>query len=361
MTQTKNSRPAWKSLGVATAALLVLAGCSTSEEPASGESAVSDSLLPEAEGQTEYPLSVETWAGESTIEERPERIAVVGFSTNLDLVQAIDVVPTSTITEDVDYAWRDRDWYSSIDTIHSSTRRDDINVEAIAGSDPDVIIAFNSIWDEDVFERLETIAPVLDYSTADELGDKADWRDAQLSVGEALDLREAAQTAIDESDAAVTEERESHPEFAGKSITVATEYGANGGLQFYNPAGSTAEGLLTDLGFEPSPYTGEFVDDPVIADENLSNLDADVLVIIYSNDEERERRESSALLQGLPAVQDGRYISLTNAPDDPTLLLTPDGDEKENVTWVLRRGASAESVPWAFDVLANQWFSDIDR
>jgi len=37
-----------------------------------------------------------------------------------------------------------------------------------------------------------------------------------------------------------------------------------------------------------------------------------------------------------------------------------DGTEVGNAVWVLRRGASAASLPWATDVIATQWLAGAD-
>ena len=70
--------------GVLTAALL-LSGCSTpaSENASDGEAA---SRLPAAEGSTTYPLVLESPWGETTLEERPERISLVGPGAEIELL-----------------------------------------------------------------------------------------------------------------------------------------------------------------------------------------------------------------------------------------------------------------------------------
>lgn len=80
--------------------------------------------------------------------------------------------------------------------------------------------------------------------------------------------------------------------------------------------------------------------------------------MIYNDEELRANRESQELFQALSPVREGRYVSLVYDGDES--LVTADGRETPNIMWVMRRGASAESLPFAVDVIANQWFTDID-
>ena len=331
---------------VALAAALALSGCGSDAGAGDDSSAdAASSLLPDAEGTTDYPLTLPTWAGESVIEERPERIAAIGFSTNLDVLEVLEVTPVYTQSEEAEWEWRDQDWLDSIETVDTATRRDPLNFEAIAASRPDLIVALNSVYEAGDFERLTEIAPVLEYE--EQLGDQADWREGQQLVGEALDLASASEEAIDAADQAIADTAEAHPEFDGKTVTVATDYTT--GVEYYTVAGGTAETFMTDLGFAPHPRAEDFVDDPAVSDESLAALDADALVVSYFDEETRRARESSPLFQSIPAVADGRYAAVVDGEPEPG----------SHATWVLRRGASALSLPWAANTVADVWLADV--
>src|SRR5699024_3652965 len=148
-----------------------LAGCTAC---ASGRGAVTvGDPRQRAEGTARYPLALDTWAGETTLDERPGRIAVIGFNPSLDALAALDVTPVYALTEEP-WSWRDPEWVSDIEHVDTATRKDDINFEAIAASDPDLIVATDFINDETQFDRLSTIAPVLDRAEVIH-GDKRDW------------------------------------------------------------------------------------------------------------------------------------------------------------------------------------------
>ncbi|MGO1183625.1 MAG: ABC transporter substrate-binding protein [Micrococcaceae bacterium] len=338
--------------------MFALAGCANTDDGSTGtdsEGNDSASLVPAAEGTTEYPLTLTTHAGDTVLEERPERIATIGFNTNLDALESLGVTPVYAITDE-EWEWRDQDWHSQIEYVDTATRRDPVNVEAIAATNPDLIVAVNGVPLDDVFDQLSDIAPIVG---AEELeGFLYDWRDTQRLVGEALDLSEAAEELITEAENAIAETAADHPEFEGKTITMAYDYGSEYGLEYYTAAGSFAESIMLDLGFEPNPLAENFSDDSVISEENQELLDADVLLVIHADDETREAREADALFQSIPAVSEGRYVPLTF--NDAGNVVSADGTELPNAVWVMRNGASPLSLPWGVDVIANQWLAEID-
>lgn len=60
------------------------------------------------------------------------------------------------------------------------------------------------------------------------------------------------------------------------------------------------------------------------------------------------------MFQAIPAVADGRYLGMNADVWDEERTETG-----MNATWVYRRGASALSVPWAAEVLADKWLTGI--
>lgn len=320
-------------------------GDPTSEEPGTDASG----LLPPAEGATDYPLTLTTPWGETTLEKRPERVAVLGFSTNSDILEALEVVPVYALTEDGDWEWRSDDWLNAVEFTDTATRRDPFNFEGIAATDPDLIVATNFLYDQADYDRLATIAPVLE-QPEEVVGELIDWQETQHLVAETLDLRAASEQVVADAEAEIAAVGAAHPELEGKTITIATEYST--GLEYYTVAGGTAEQALGEIGFVPNPLAEEFVDDVAVSDENVGRLDADALVVIYVDEAAKTAREESPLFQAIPAVADGRYVGLADGEDRPETGL--------NATWVFRRGASALSLPWALDVVAENWLADID-
>ncbi|MEV1292138.1 ABC transporter substrate-binding protein [Pseudonocardia sp. NPDC049635] len=336
-------RRRWSAVpAIALAALIALTGCAPAddtEEAGGGDPAAS--ALPAGEGTTQYPLTLTTWAGESVLEQRPERVAVIGFSPNYDALEVLGVTPVYAQGEESEWPWRDQAWLSEIEFTDTATRRDPINFEGIASTNPDLIVAVNYIQDEVDFERLSTIAPVLE-NPEQVPGDQIRWQDTQRLIGEALDLSAASDRVVTEAEQAIDAVGQANPQFAGRTITIATDY-AETGIEYLTATGSTAEGVIRRMGFAPNPLAENFVAERKVADEQIGSLDADVLVMFYFTEEAgRAEREQNPLFRSLPAVAENRYVSLL--ADDP-------GSE---ITWVLRRGASASSLPWTVEVLADR-------
>ncbi|WP_018658427.1 ABC transporter substrate-binding protein [Actinomadura flavalba] len=339
---------------VALTALLALTGCaSTDDGPAAAKSSGPQGPVPAAEGTTTYPLKLTTWAGETTLPKRPERIAVIGMSPNADALQALQVTPVYALTDEPRVGWRDAAWVKKIEKVDEATRKDPINFEGIAAVKPDLIVALGAIFEKPEFKKLADIAPVLDAPKNEELP----WQEVQRLVGKTLDLGAAADKAVTTAEQALADAAKAHPQFAGKTITIANDYGANGGLSYYTVAGSITEGVMTKLGFTPNPNAKKFVDEDVVPDENLSLLDADLLVVTYSSEAVRKAREAKPLFKALKPVTEGRYIALTLVENDPTKLTTADGKQVENAVWMLRMGASPASLTWGAKVLSEQWLA----
>ncbi|MEU4835539.1 ABC transporter substrate-binding protein [Streptosporangium sp. NPDC023615] len=351
---------------IALAALLALTGCAATDGAArsepTGSAGPADSagpassepvgLLPAAEGTTTYPLTLKTWAGESVLQKRPERIAVIGTSPNMDALQALDVTPVYTLSED-SYAWRDKAWTEKIEKVDTATRKDPINFEGIAALKPDLIVAVGAVWEKPDFKKLADIAPVLDTEKEGEIP----WQDLQRLVGKTVDLAAAADKVVTSAEQALTDVAKAHPEFAGKTITIANDYGPQYGLSYYTVAGTFTEKVMVDLGFTANPNAKRFVDEDVVSDENQGLLDADVLVVVYVSEAVRKAREAKPLFTSVKAVSEKRYVALTLVEDEPTKLVNAAGTQVENATWVLRAGASATSLPWAVKVVAEQWLA----
>jgi len=335
-------RPLAVALGLAAA--LTLAACSSGSPASTDDSPTDAGLLPAAEGTTRYPLTLETFAGETVLDERPERVAVVGFSPNYDALEAIGVTPVYALA-DSEWQWNDQQLREDGGFVDTATRADPINFEGIAAAEPDLIIATNFIFEQDDYDKLAAIAPVLEHPEEVD-GAAIDWRDTHRLIGETLDLADAAESAITEADETIAAVADAHPGFAGTTATIAYHY-TGFPLEYYSPAGGTLEQILLELGFDANPLAEQFTEVPEVPDENLAQLEADRLVVFYDSDEERVDRESRPLFQSIPAVAEGRYL--------PVVLSDAEGvySPEANVTWVLRRGASALSLPWAAEILAD--------
>jgi iron complex transport system substrate-binding protein len=366
---------------LALAAVVVLAACSGGDDDAATDGSVVEqgaesgsgdadttsgggsdsgtSLMPGGEGATEYPLTLESAYGETTLEERPERIAVVS-PTGIDVEILATLGVTPVLASDVieRAAWTLDALPGEIESTFPADHPGAVPWETVAAADPDLIVVFGKDMDAE-WDQASAIAPVLTVSGSDEGGDM-DWRAQAEAIGEAIDLPGAAGDAIDEYDAFFADARDEHPEFAGLTAAYLVQYSEEYGTSFSNTTGSDTERLLLDLGFEPHPRADDFAADDLVSQELVSEVDADVVIVGDTTGVEGEADRlllETELFQGLDAVQDGNLVVITNNAEGTGYVL--DGvDHPGNLSWALGTGgplgmqfAAEAIVPMLAEVL----------
>ncbi|GAB2552114.1 ABC transporter substrate-binding protein [Leucobacter ruminantium] len=315
-------------VGAALTAVLLFSGCA-SDAPAhdSGASTETSSLLPAAEGKTEYPLALESPYGETVLEERPERIAaIVPNGVDTELLLSLGVTPVLNSSMISEGGYLEAHGASKLET-YEFVRGEDVPVEAIAAAKPDLIVTvgwvpgFGEV--KDIYDRLAKIAPVVTSPAPDQR--MIPWQDSIRILGETLDLSDAAEAVIAEHDELFSGIRAEHPEFAGKTATWAIYYGPANGLQYFSQNGSAPELFLTDLGFSPNPNAAEFAQDTMVSDELIAKIDADVLLLGQSEATTPEEMEQhvtgTELFMNLGAVKSGKFIQFPPKAEDGGDLL----------------------------------------
>ncbi len=92
--------------------------------------------------------------------------------------------------------------------------RGDLDVEAIAATDPDVIIALWSGIDQELYDKLSLIAPVVAVPEGvDDFG--LPWDTRALLTGQAIGRAEEAQAQVDAINARLDAVAAAHPEWQG--------------------------------------------------------------------------------------------------------------------------------------------------
>ena len=199
---------------------------------------------------TAFPVTFDTMFGETVIESKPERVVSVGY-TEGDLILALGVTPVAI-----------RDWYGDqpnglwpwaaatpaaqagdIEVIPSA----EINFEQVAALNPDVIFAIGSGIDQEQFDTLSAIAPVV--AQSDEYNDfGTPWDVAQVMIGKALGLEAEAQALVDDVNAPVRGGRRRPPGLAGPERHRVATISADGTIGAFTD-GDNRGHLLTQLGF----------------------------------------------------------------------------------------------------------------
>ncbi|MDO4920142.1 ABC transporter substrate-binding protein [Kocuria sp.] len=342
----------------ALALALVLGGCgapgSDSAGGAEGSSASqASSLLPQAEGATQYPLVLTSPWGETTLDKRPERIAVVTSDFDPEYLSMLKATPVFAPEDVMSNVWMNNAFPQKVENLKKASG-DEPPYEAIAASRPDVIVA-TAFADKEQYDRLRKIAPVVSVGGKDGTEDPDEtWQDRLTRVGEALDLKSAAEREIQNYDQRLAAVREDHPEFEGKTISYPVYYGTED-VSFMNSTGDTSEQVFSAMGFAKNPNSEKFVQDPTVSNEQLGLLDADVMLM--SDNSVSQSGESSSslntvtdlqLFKNLPVVKNGRVVYLSNHKDSYTV----DGKTHEgNVAFAMAHSGPLAQA-WAAEQLA---------
>ena len=330
-------------LSGAVAAMLLLSGCAPTPEAADGgsddaEPTATSELLPTAEGKTAYPLTLDSPFGETTLEERPDRIAIVTSATpDTDALLALGGTPVfapSTIERN---SWLDESLTAPIESVWEALPDTELPAEAVAATQPDLIVTLQALdtFDQKAFDQLSAIAPVL-YAEVGSLS----WQELTQTLGDTIDLGERAAGAVAETEATIASTRKAHPEFAGKTATHVIAHSEKAGAFYASTPGSNTEHLFNELGFVLPEAAKSVAPGTKISDELIGMIDADFLLI--STITEPEFFLDSPLLQTVPAVAEGRAVI------DPA----EEGTTTNNFAWGLNQ-QSVLSIPWLIERLAE--------
>ncbi|WP_256465234.1 ABC transporter substrate-binding protein [Tsukamurella sp. PLM1] len=174
-------------------------------------------------------------------------------------------------------------------------------------------------------------------------------------MARAVDRADRAEQVIAGVDAHFEGVKKKYPQFAGKRVTFAVYYGPSVGLRFFSGAGSDTEKLLGAMGFAPSPNAEKFVGrGTTVAAEQMSLLDADVLVISDNSNGAIGALTDTAAFKSLPVVAAGQSVVITNnaTHTPPDISYAVNGEKKPgNLPWALAQ-PGPQSTPWAADQVA---------
>ncbi|MGY1600766.1 iron-siderophore ABC transporter substrate-binding protein [Geodermatophilus sp. SYSU D00815] len=281
----------------ATLAALTLAACGGSEEGSGGAagSAADDDAFPVTIGHT---------FGETTIEERPERVVTIGFNEQ-DFALALGVTPVGVRENLGDYDATQRPWAVDLlpDEPLPTVGGEELDLEAIAALDPDLILGVYSFIDESTYELLSDIAPTVAES-ADHPTGGTPWQEQTRMTGLALGAEDEAEALVADVEGRFAAAVEEHPEFAGK--TLALDFLFETGHYILEESDLRTRFFL-DLGFTAPEQQGE------VSAELLGLLDQDVLVPMGAD---RATLTADPLFSALAVVSEDRTVYLGDFSTD---------------------------------------------
>ena len=304
-----------QALVVGTVLALGLTGCSTASEQevsTSEDVAVGGKLFNTADSATAalgsdaepgaFPRTVVHSRGETTIEERPERVVVLD-SGEIDQVLSLGITPVG-IASPKDASSQPSYLEDQLEDAELVGTTNELNLEAIAALEPDLILGSKLRVDES-YDQLSQIAP-----TVLSIRPGYPWKENFLLTADALGLENEAvtvlndyQTRVDEVSASIDGE----PEISLLRFMPGRTR-LYGNLSFIGV-------ILQDLGL-PRPEIQNIDDLAVeISPENIADADGDwIFYSTYGKPEGTEQNNvlSNELWKKLSAVQEGHALEVND-------------------------------------------------
>jgi iron complex transport system substrate-binding protein len=307
-----------------------LAACSSDDD-----SGTPDSSGTTAQQAVDYPVTFHNSFGDSTVTQKPKRVAALGWSdqalaTELgaDVVLAPQSYSSFSVGPNGDaggpkmlpYLHPDAEptWF---DPMHP-------DIEAIATSDPDVILATSAFhMDDDMWRKLNDIAPVVGYEHAVY---EADPKDSVARIGQALGEPEKTGELVDKADKAVADLKEELPGLQGKTYV----YGQYRGTEVaaITAADNATARFMSLIGLTPEPGVAGLGGDGAggftsLSMENIDMVDAaDLFFMTYQGEVDRNEFEKNPAVSRLPIMKTG-YKALdketATALQDPNVVAVP--------------------------------------
>ncbi|QIG43306.1 ABC transporter substrate-binding protein [Nocardioides anomalus] len=266
-----------------------------------------------AEGDA-FPVTLQHEYGETTVPEQPQRVVTVGV-TEQDVVLQLGVVPVAVTEWYGDQPSATWPWaHDLLDGAEPEVLRTDdgFELEKIAALAPDLIIGTNAGLSRQEYELMAQIAPTVP-SVPPGTGVTpffSSWREQTVQIARALGREDDGRRIVADLEARYAEVAAAHPEWAGRTATFA-QGGPYDGLLYVYPPGLSTD-FLTDLGFTITTGFESFVPQvgaqAEISAENVSLIDADVVVFATESAEQFEQLQGFGTLGTLDAVTGGRSV-----------------------------------------------------
>ncbi|WP_044578858.1 ABC transporter substrate-binding protein [Arthrobacter alpinus] len=273
-------------------------------------------------GQAEagaYPVTVKHALGEVTIDQEPQRIAVIGWTTP-DIVVALGRVPVavgknSYGADDGGYFPWFRDGVKALEgqlpLALPSLERGEIDFEELLDTAPDLILAtYSGITAED-YARLSSIAPTVAYP-------ETPWatplEDNIKLVGQALGVPERGGKLQASLNDTIATAAKGHPEFQGVTFAYGTVPSDDGTVLFNGPTDTRVQ-LLEQLGMVLAPGIPELAKASGesssfnVSLEEMSDLKPELFVTNVEDDAEwKKALASSSIFANWGPVERGAVV-----------------------------------------------------
>lgn len=286
-----------------------------------------------------FPLTITHAFGQTNVPDRPKRVVTVAWA-NHEVPLALGIVPVGMAA--ANFGDDDGDgllpWVSErlkelgADAPPLFDEGDGIDFEAVAGTEPDVILAAYSGLNQSDYDTLSQIAPVVAYPIASW---STDWRETIRLNSAGLGLSVEGEALIADIEAKIAAEVAKYPELKGKRAMFVTHLDATdlSVVNFYTTQ-DTRVRFFHDLGLSmpksviEASSSGSFAGSVSAERIDLFN-DVDILVT-YGDPSLIAAMKANPLLAHMPAVRQDAIVTLGRDPVGTAANPTP-----LSITWVL--------------------------
>ena len=292
-----------------------------------------------AADHSRFPITIQHAFGSTTITHKPKRVATVAWA-NHEVPLALGIVPVgfaaATFGDD------DNDgllpWVAArLKELNAKTpvlfdEGDGIDFEAVAATQPDVILAAYSGLSQSDYDTLSMIAPVVAFP------DKpwsTNWRSMIRINSTGLGMAEEGEDLINSIEKDIAKRVDQYPELKGKSAMFITHLDPTdlSVIRFYS-ANDTRVKFFDDLGMHSPQSIKDISKDGLFSGESsIEQIDMfnDVdIFVTYGNEELLTPLESNPLMSKMRAVKNGSIVMLGNSKMATAANPTP-----LSITWVL--------------------------
>ncbi|MGQ2969775.1 MAG: iron-siderophore ABC transporter substrate-binding protein [Allorhizobium sp.] len=292
-----------------------------------------------AEDKPAFPVEITHAFGTTVISEKPVRVATVAWA-NHEVPLALGIVPVGMAA--ANFGDDDGDgilpWVAErlkelgTETPALFDEGDGIDFEAVAATEPDVILAAYSGLSQAEYDTLSQIAPVVAYPQAPW---STDWRETIRMNSAGLGMSVEGEALITNIEAEIAAEVAKYPELKGKTAMFVTHLDASdlSLVNFYTTQ-DTRVRFFQDLGLAMpksvtrASSTGSFAGS--ISAERVDDFDDVDILVTYGDRTLLEAMKANPLLAHMPAVRREAIVLLGRDPVGTAANPTP-----LSVTWVL--------------------------
>ena len=286
-----------------------------------------------------FPITIEHAFGTTIIEERPQRVATVAWA-NHEVPLALGIVPVGFAAAkfgddngDGLLPWVDEKLKElGADSPVLFDEGDGIDFEAVAATEPDVILAAYSGLNQTDYDTLSMIAPVVAYPDSPW---STDWREMIRLNSAGLGMVAEGNALIGRIEAEIAQSVAKHPEIEGKKAMFITHLDPTdlSIVRFYS-ANDTRVKFFEDLGLrspssvlaatKPGQFAGE------VSAEQIDQFDDVDIFVTYGGQQLLEPLKNDPLASRMRAIANGAVVMLGMTPVGTAANPTP-----LSISWVL--------------------------